>query len=594
MLSDILKLLNENKEWIFSGIGVLIISGIFFLFKNLLSLKKLAPHKVDSKSSYLHKIYEFYQKSESSNIIYTCTSSWPIAQDNREILKNLKASSIVFLGPIKNGKKFLGVLWRIGISFESEREQDFIFYHREKPGVKFVIAGNNVVISDSMDESPSETGTSWNDFTELASLLRRFFDDLKKSATILEDHICDLIIEGFKTNPKKIVKLKDLLLDLTSGESDMDFTVDQQLDILKRYLSKILPKRGLKLFEDSNITYIVYNPKTIISERRKFIDELPAVRLILTPDCNFKCSYCPKFNEDFQEVGPTLTAQELITFINICKQIGFKSYRFSGGEPLLTPQKFFKCIEACKLDSHDYQIYLTTNGSLLQEHLSRLGDFSNLVVKISLDTLDKHKFEFITNTNSNTFVKIINSIKSIPENITVGINTVVTKDNKDDIKSLVDFCSKNGCYLKLMDLNWYSDQVPHNYWQKKYHPTTDYIRDFSELYKNEKVTTKGGYGIPMQQFEISNKTWIRIKDSSVGSTYAPYCLDKCEVFHSCQEGIYQLTLTSDGKLKICRHKPAETSIDISGYLRENNEEQIRTSILHQLKNYFFSSSFYIR
>jgi hypothetical protein len=75
----------------------------------------------------------------------------------------------------------------------------------------------------------------------------------------------------------------------------------------------------------------------------------------------------------------------------------------------------------------------------------------------------------------------------------------------------------------------------------------------------EIVYTTGNYGIPMSEFKYDG-IYIRVKDTKKSSVYSPIC-NGCRYF-LCQEGLYQLTLTSDGQLKMCRHRP-DISINLS-------------------------------
>ena len=99
--------------------------------------------------------------------------------------------------------------------------------------------------------------------------------------------------------------------------------------------------------------------------------------------------------------------------------------------------------------------------------------------------------------------------------------------------------------------------------------------------KSRTIYTVGRYGIPMEEFKWDG-TKIRIKDTKEASIYSQIC-KKCPYF-ACQEGLYHLTLTVDGKLKMCRHRP-----DISVNLTRKNNAEIKKAVWNFLSDHYFLS-----
>lgn len=597
MSVDILQYIWSNKEWVFSGIGIAILSALWFLVRFLIrrrqQVSKIAqrdryPDTSNKRNQYLDLIYDSYQCSDSKATVYTCTSTWPIDELRSETLINLKASSISFLGPIRPGKRFLGVLWRLGISqSRSDNLCRFKFFHREKPGVKFAVIGDDVVVSDSRDESPSTTGKRWRDFPTFAAILRDFFGELRQEATSLADHLRKLMADHLQATHTKKVSVSEMLSFLTNSAVEKSFSFNDQLAIFVSYLKTLLP---------SNRLILVKNPRgdlDIVYCRSKSVKQqvLPALRIVLTPHCKFHCSYCPRYNENFHDADPALSGEEFSRFVQIACQIGFRHFRFTGGEPLEEYPVFEKCVEENMLSEAPYSIYVSTNASRLGEYLEKLSRIKNLTVKVSLDTLDSEHFAQIVRTDRSNLDDIRSALEASKEKIKVGINTVVTQINKNDIELLTEFCRASGFYLKLMDLNWYAD-LPNGYWEKNFVDLRGLRADLAKRFSSKKeVKTIGDFGIPMTQFVVSEGSFVRIKDSNRGSTYSPYCEDpKCPYF-PCQEGIYQLSFTSDGKLKVCRHRP-DLAIHIAESLRAKDDKAVEEAIRTQINRFFVAAHFH--
>lgn len=80
----------------------------------------------------------------------------------------------------------------------------------------------------------------------------------------------------------------------------------------------------------------------------------------------------------------------------------------------------------------------------------------------------------------------------------------------------------------------------------------------------------------MIQFQASEKTRVLLKDCLQGTTYSQTFCDGCRHF-PCQEGFYNLTLNSDGKLKPCR-LITESFVDLKVELAGKEPSQAREAV----------------
>ncbi len=159
------------------------------------------------------------------------------------------------------------------------------------------------------------------------------------------------------------------------------------------------------------------------------------LRISVTDRCNLSCLYCaprrggqipPKLNHE-----EVLRYEEILRLVRIGAELGISKVRVTGGEPLVRKDlpKFIK--ELSKIEAIS-DISLTTNGVLLLKYLDRLKETGIRRLNISLDTLNRKKFEKITGQNS--FEKVWAGIMAAHEMgfFPIKINAVAMKGINDD------------------------------------------------------------------------------------------------------------------------------------------------------------------
>ena len=181
----------------------------------------------------------------------------------------------------------------------------------------------------------------------------------------------------------------------------------------------------------------------------KYERPILSLRITLTNRCNVNCLYC--HHDGMVKSKDEMTADELYTICKIAKKIGVRKIRLSGGEPLLK-KDIVEIVE--KIASLDFKdISMTTNGILLEKYAQDLKDAGLDRVNVSLDTLNRETFEFITKKDYLEDAK-----KGILKAVEVGlypvkINMVIMKDiNQDEIDDMFKFCKENDIVLQLIEL----------------------------------------------------------------------------------------------------------------------------------------------
>jgi cyclic pyranopterin phosphate synthase len=120
------------------------------------------------------------------------------------------------------------------------------------------------------------------------------------------------------------------------------------------------------------------------------------LRISITDRCNLKCIYCvprdlvPRLSHD-----EIMTYEEILRLVRIGIRLGISKIRVTGGEPLVRKGVYGFLADLSKLDGLA-DLSLTTNGVALKANLHKIKAAGIKRINISLDTLDRKKFERIT------------------------------------------------------------------------------------------------------------------------------------------------------------------------------------------------------
>ena len=123
------------------------------------------------------------------------------------------------------------------------------------------------------------------------------------------------------------------------------------------------------------------------------------LRISITDRCNLKCIYCvprdliPRLSHD-----DILTYEEILRLVRIGIKLGISKIRVTGGEPLVRKGVYGFLADLSGLDGLT-DLSLTTNGVSLKANLKKIKAAGIKRINISLDTLNRTKFERITGFN---------------------------------------------------------------------------------------------------------------------------------------------------------------------------------------------------
>jgi len=175
------------------------------------------------------------------------------------------------------------------------------------------------------------------------------------------------------------------------------------------------------------------------------------VRIAITDRCNLRCFYCmPAEGIPYEPKQHLLNYEEITRLLRILGEAGFKKVRFTGGEPFLR-KDFIKLLENTYALGYYKSIHITTNGTLIQKHIPKLKALGITDINLSLDSLDKDRFEKITRRND--FEKVMASFDDLlTHGFRVKINAVIMNGvNTQDIIPLTELARHNKVSVRFIE-----------------------------------------------------------------------------------------------------------------------------------------------
>ena len=284
--------------------------------------------------------------------------------------------------------------------------------------------------------------------------------------------------------------------------------------------------------------------------------EIDYLRISLTESCNLRCIYCMPEGVAPKVCGETLTKENIFDIVEVAVELNIKKIRLTGGEPLLR-QDIVEIIQGIK-DRGIEKIYITTNGILLSEKIEKLKKAGLKGVNISLDTLDREQFNYIT--RGGDLERVLQGIeKALNLNLEVKINSVIMKDiNENAIEELAKLTLNSQLDVRFIELmpigqgkkfTGISNNEIYDRLEKIFEFDRDYkeIKGVSIYYKLK--NSKGNIGFI----------------SPINSCFCETC--------------NKIRLTSDGVIKRCLNSKGNTNIKES--LDKNVEKEEIKEILEQ-------------
>jgi cyclic pyranopterin phosphate synthase len=183
----------------------------------------------------------------------------------------------------------------------------------------------------------------------------------------------------------------------------------------------------------------------------KFGRQITDLRISVTDRCNFRCVYCRSADPDnHMPHHELLEWHEFERLARILVGMGIRKVRVTGGEPLVRPgvEDFIARLKAIGVSD----LSITTNGHLLAERLDALLAAGLDRINISLDSLDREKFERVTRTK--TFDQVMAGIDAAQASRLrpVKVNAVLVRSlNDDEVEAFAEFARDRDLIMRFIE-----------------------------------------------------------------------------------------------------------------------------------------------
>lgn len=293
------------------------------------------------------------------------------------------------------------------------------------------------------------------------------------------------------------------------------------------------------MFNNENIAQI---PSKLIDKYGRTINYL---RLSITDRCNLRCFYCNNcINYQYIPHSNILTYEECLSLIGLSYSLEVSKVRITGGEPFVR-KDFNQFLEQTMKQFPKIDLRITTNGTLLSTpEISYLKGIGLDYINISLDTLNRKKFESITGRNY--YFRVRKAIDDcLNHDIKVKLNVVaMCTINDNELADFVQFALANPVDVRFIEFMPIGDSTMwdnHYFWSAQ-----DILKDIREITYIKPISEQSKSSGPARMYELP-KGYGRI---GVISPMSDHFCERCNRFR----------ITPDGKLRTCLFSDKEYNL----------------------------------
>ncbi|AMY09945.1 Cyclic pyranopterin monophosphate synthase 1 [Luteitalea pratensis] len=283
------------------------------------------------------------------------------------------------------------------------------------------------------------------------------------------------------------------------------------------------------------------------------------LRISVTDRCNLRCAYCmPEPDYVWLPRTTLLTFEELTRVTRLFAGLGVRHVRLTGGEPLLRAQVADLTAQLAAIGTLD-DLAMTTNGVLLAAQATRLREAGLRRITVSLDTLQRARFEALTRRDH-----LADVLAGIDAAVTVfgavKLDTVLMRGvNDDEIEALVAFAGSRHAEIRFIE---YMDVPGATHWEAaKVVSRSDILRRVQEAFGDIETLAPDGPA-PASRYRLASGQVFGI----IASTTTPFC-STCD----------RIRLTADGHLFSCLY--ATQGLDIRTPLRTGASDEDLVALL---------------
>lgn len=303
----------------------------------------------------------------------------------------------------------------------------------------------------------------------------------------------------------------------------------------------------------------------LIDNHNRLINYL---RLSVTDNCNMRCQYCmPAEGVEFSHNKELLSWDEMFLLASTFIELGITKIRITGGEPFVRKglMDFLHRLAAVKgLED----ISITTNATLIGEHIAALKSLGIRNMNVSMDSLDKDRFNTITRRNY--FDVVYNNVlQLLQDGFNVKINCVVMNGvNTDDILPFIEFAHEQDVSVRFLE------EMPFNGHSKGFEKIEwDFLRIMDHIQQHFPAIHRMNDGISStsENYTIENRRGSFGVIPSFSRTFCGTC--------------NRIRVSAKGELQTCLY--TNESVSFKTLLQRNpHPDLIKPFIFAAIKNRF--------
>jgi cyclic pyranopterin phosphate synthase len=274
----------------------------------------------------------------------------------------------------------------------------------------------------------------------------------------------------------------------------------------------------------------------------RFGRPLRSLRLSVTDRCNLRCQYCmPEQDYVWLPRETLLSFEELGAIVDAFSDLGVDRVRLTGGEPLLR-KNLSALIGSLAVRPAVRDLALTTNGVLLESQARALREAGLHRITVSLDTLDRRRFEQLTRFD-NLHSVLAGIDAAAAEFDGLKLDTVVMRGvNDDEMIALLEYGRRVGAEVRFIE---YMDVGGATHWSPKAVVSRREMLETLEAHYGPIQAIEESSSAPADRFALPDGTIFGI----ISSTTEPFCI-------SCDRS----RLTADGMWLMCLYARAGTDL----------------------------------
>jgi cyclic pyranopterin phosphate synthase len=293
-----------------------------------------------------------------------------------------------------------------------------------------------------------------------------------------------------------------------------------------------------------------------------FRRRIKSLRLSVTQRCDLACAHCHR--EGQKPANDEMTPAEIERLVRVAAGLGISKVKITGGEPLLR-EDIVDIVQ--RISPLLKEASLTTNGTRLSALAIPLKKAGLSRVNVSMHTLDPERYRRLCGPGDLDHVTAgIKSAVSAGLN-PVKVNMVVFKnENEKEIPNLMEFCSKMGAVLQLIEYEGDRVDACNEEFVAKHLP----LAAIESGLAREAIATSVNELHRRRRFLVpANGTRVEVE------VVRP--MHNTEFCSNCS----RLRLTSDGKLKPCLLESAG-EVDVLAAIRNGASDGQISELLKQV------------